>query len=92
MTLILGCLTPKYAIHVSDRYISKDGVTVDKNRNKGTVIRERFVMAYSGPDTIDGINTDIWLAKLLVQRSTTGRFWQDVLKEVQNATAAAPEP
>jgi len=86
MTLILGCITPKFAIHVSDRNISKDKKTVDGYRNKGTLVKERFVLAYSGPAELYGVNTDIWLARLLLRPPANGDFWGNVVaQEAANA-------
>lgn len=69
MTLVLSCITDRYAIHVADRRVtSLNGVNagqlLDDNRNKIVLVCNRLAFAYSGLTKIEGQSTDTWLANM----------------------------
>ena len=72
MTLVLGCLTHRFVVQVSDQQIT-DAVTgevLETNRNKATMYCSYMAFAYSGVGTIAGEHTDIWMAKTLGRHTT----------------------
>jgi hypothetical protein len=65
MTLVLAVATPAYALHVSDRLVSKGGAPHDPLANKTVVFRATdglVAFGYTGPAFIEGVPTDTWLA------------------------------
>src|SRR6185295_11309633 len=70
MTLVLGCLTDRYAVQVSDRRISFPSKEPDDTSNKGTVCCAQMSFAYSGRAEIEGQQTDEWLAHTLSSAPT----------------------
>ena len=66
MTLVLSCITPDYAIQVSDRRLTwvngpNAGQVADDNRNKAVVVCNKLTFAYNGLAEIGAARTDEWL-------------------------------
>ncbi|MEX1142865.1 MAG: hypothetical protein WD399_07570 [Thermoleophilaceae bacterium] len=75
MTLVLSVATPAYAMHVSDRLVSKAGVPYDVLANKTVVVRATdglLAFGYTGPAFIQGLPTDTWLADVVADGSCAG--------------------
>ena len=65
MTLSFSLATPAYALHVSDRLVSRNRRPVDTVANKSIVLRATdglVALGYSGPAALDGRPTDSWIA------------------------------
>ena len=68
MTLILSCLTSKYAIQVSDRRLMQsDGVIRDEHSNKAILVNGNIVFGYTGLASMDNGKTknDEWFSNIL---------------------------
>ena len=67
MTLILNCLTPDYAIQVSDRRLMlPNGATFDDHSNKAIFVNGHIVFSYTGLAFIDGqTRNDDWFLNAL---------------------------
>jgi hypothetical protein len=68
MTLVLSVSTPAYALHVSDRLVSKAGRPHDPFANKTVVVRATdglLAFGYTGPAFIEGVPTDSWIAEIV---------------------------
>ena len=67
MTLVLGCLTPRFVVQVCDRRITEfdTGKLIDDDRNKATLFCTHVAYAYSGLAEVGGVPTDHWIAKTL---------------------------
>jgi hypothetical protein len=66
VTLVLTVATPVYALHVSDRLVSKDGTPHNPLANKTVVLRATdglLTFGYTGPAYIGGVRTDTWIAE-----------------------------
>lgn len=66
MTLVLSVATPVYALHVSDRLVSKAGTPYDPLANKTVVLRATdglLAFGYTGPAYVEGVPTDTWIAE-----------------------------
>jgi hypothetical protein len=66
VTLVLTVATPIYALHVSDRLVSKGGTPHDPLANKTVVLRATdglLAFGYTGPAYIGGVPTDTWIAE-----------------------------
>jgi hypothetical protein len=66
VTLVLTVATPVYALHVSDRLVSKGGTPHDPLANKTVVLRATdglLTFGYTGPAYIGGVPTDTWIAE-----------------------------
>ena len=66
MTLVLGCITPNFAIQVSDRRLtwldaSRRGTIADDGRNKVVLFCNRIAFGYTGLAQIGTAHTDEWL-------------------------------
>lgn len=69
MTLILSCLTSKYAIQVSDRRLTlTNGEIYDEQSNKAILVNGHMIFGYTGLAYIDnGIRSDEWFLNSLVE-------------------------
>lgn len=68
MTLVISVSTPAYALHVSDRLVSKGGRPHDPLANKTVVVRASdglLVIGYTGLAFCDGRTTDSWIANVI---------------------------
>lgn len=68
MTLVLSVATPVYALHVSDRVVSKGGAPYDALANKCVVLRATdglLAFGYTGAASLDELPTDTWIANIL---------------------------
>lgn len=74
MTLIIGCVTEKYAIQVSDRRLTGvDGSIVEDNESKAVDWGGQVIFGYTGIARILGKPTDYWLSEaLLIKMSPQG--------------------
>lgn len=66
MTLVLAVATPVYALHVSDRLVSKAGTPHDPLANKTVVFRATdglLALGYTGPAYVGSVPTDTWIAE-----------------------------
>jgi hypothetical protein len=75
MTLVIATATPVYALHVSDRLVSKGGSPHDPLANKTVVFRATdglLAFGYTGPAYIGGVPTDTWIAESVAGKSLTG--------------------
>lgn len=69
MTLILSCLTDRYAIQVSDRRLTlQDGSVYDDDSNKAILVNGRIAFGYTGLAFLDNgrIRTDDWFLDALI--------------------------
>jgi hypothetical protein len=65
MTLVITVATPTYALHVSDRLVSKGGQPHDPLANKTVVFRATdglLTFGYTGPAFLGDAPTDTWVA------------------------------
>lgn len=77
MTLVLSVSTPAYALHVSDRLVSKAGRPHDPLANKTVVFRATdglLVFGYTGPAFIRGVPTDSWIAEIVSGGGSAGEL------------------
>ena len=75
MTLVLSVATPAYALHVSDRLVSKGGMPYDPLANKSVVFRATdglLAVGYTGAAFVGSVPTDTWIAQTLSGDSWTG--------------------
>ena len=85
MTLILSCLTERYAIQVSDRRITgPDGTLIDDYENKATQYGNLMAFAFSGCAYIGGRRTHVWLMNALAST-------QSLLQAVNQVATRATE-
>lgn len=69
MTLILSCLTDRYAIQVSDRRLTlQDGSVYDDDSNKAILLNGHIAFGYTGLAFLDNGNTrtDDWFLDALI--------------------------
>jgi len=89
MTLILSCVTEDYAIQVSDRRLSKMDIrtgkirNVEDNENKAVMLGTSMVFSYTGLGEIEGIRTDLWLARLIYS-IPRGKSFNDIVETIRN--------
>lgn len=75
VTLVLTVATPAYALHVSDRLVSKGGAPHDPLANKTVVFRTAdglLALGYTGPAYIGGMPTDTWIAEAVSGAACAG--------------------
>jgi hypothetical protein len=75
VTLVLTVATPVYALHVSDRLVSKAGVRYDPLANKTVVLRATdglLAFGYTGPARVGGMPTDTWIAEAVAGEPCAG--------------------
>jgi hypothetical protein len=68
MMLVLSVATPAYALHVSDRLVSKAGRPHDPLANKSVILRARdglLAVGYTGAAFVGNVPTDTWIAEIL---------------------------
>lgn len=66
--MVISVATPVFALHVSDRLVSKQGKPYDALANKTVVFRATdglLALGYTGPAFLDGLPTDVWIAEVL---------------------------
>ena len=76
MTLVLSLATPRFALQVSDRRLTKTlssgtSYVCDDDANKLTLFQNRLVFGYTGIAEIGLQRTDVWLANTLAMVSTS---------------------
>lgn len=75
MTLVISVSTPAYALHVSDRLVSKGGRPHDPLANKTVVVRANdglLVIGYTGLAFREGLPTDNWIANVVINGALSG--------------------
>jgi len=66
MTCLLSVVTPDALIQISDRRLTlPDGTMFDDNANKVILFDGRMAIAYAGLSQIVGVQTDLWLVRVL---------------------------
>lgn len=77
MTSVFSFTTPRVAVQVSDRQLSRNGSPVDSEANKAVIIRTADAVmsfAYTGPAWTRTKPTDHWLAETLYGRPLEAAF------------------
>ena len=75
MTLVLSLSTHAFALHVSDRLVSRGGKPYDPMANKTVVFRATdglMTFGYTGPAYLEGTPTDTWIAEAISGESLRG--------------------
>jgi hypothetical protein len=91
MTLILSCITEKYAIQVSDRRLTdRDGNLVDDYENKVTQYGNDIAFGFSGAAYIGNKRTYEWLADVLGSTQEPGQIFNEIARRATEAFVRIP--
>jgi hypothetical protein len=84
MTYVLACLTRNIVYQVSDRRlttIEPPYKLFDDESNKAVVVNGRISFAYTGLAAVEGIRTDLWLARVIGEGATNNM--REVAERIQ---------
>lgn len=94
MTLIITAVNNQVAIQVADTLLSKNGKPYDDKLVKTTIVHSstgKFALSYTGVGNLDGVRTDLWIARQLTDFEAWIRPAPEILDFLKNKlTDAVP--